>query len=32
MHLTAFGDESPAVIPLQSNLFADEPPATFGGK
>jgi phage N-6-adenine-methyltransferase len=32
MHLTAFGVESPAVIPLQSNLFADEPPATFGGK
>ena len=32
MHLTAFGDESSAVIPLQSNLFAEVPAAKHGGK
>ena len=32
MHLTAFGVESPASIPLQSNLFAEVPAAKLGGK
>ena len=32
MHLTAFGASSAEVIPLQSNLFAEEPAAKLGGK
>jgi hypothetical protein len=32
LHLTAFGVGTAAAIPLQSSLFADVLPATFGGK
>lgn len=32
MHLTAFGAGTQAAIPLQSNLFADDQPATIGGR
>jgi hypothetical protein len=32
MHLTAFGVGTAAVIPLQASLFADDQPATIGGR
>lgn len=32
MHLTAFGVGTAAVIPLQASLFAEDQPATIGGR
>ena len=32
MHLTAFGVGTAAAIPLQASLFADDQPATIGGR
>ena len=32
MRLTAFGVGTQARIPLQASMFADDQPATFGGR